>query len=149
MHGSNRGHLGKEDVISDTRKFLIIEDEEPIRGILTAFVERYAMENTHHFRPKTMAMADSVRGLFELSQSGEDYSAVLLDVRLPRMTGDEVFAALEIANPSVIDKIIFITGYSCDLDGRFPDVDLKVLEKPFKYNDFSQMLDRVMVSTAA
>jgi len=135
--------------MGSTRKFLIIEDEEPIRGILTAFVERYAMENSNHFRPKTMALEDSVRGLFELSQSGEDYSAVLLDVRLPRMTGDEVFAALETANPAVLDKVIFITGYINDLDNRFPNVDLKILEKPFKYKDFSNMLDRVMQPATA
>jgi len=135
--------------MSSTRKFLIIEDEEPIRGILTAFVERYAMENAPRFRPKTMALGDSVRGLFELSQSGEDYSAVLLDVRMPRMTGDEVFAALETSNPAILDRIIFITGYIGDLENRFPDVDLKVLEKPFKYKEFCNMLDSVMQAETA
>lgn len=130
--------------MQDVRKFLIIEDEETIRGILTAFVERYAMENAIRFRPKTMAVEDSVRGLFELTESGEEYAAVLLDVRLPRMSGDEVFATLEATNPAVIDKVIFITGFSADLDNRFPDIDLNILEKPFKYKDFSRMLDKVM-----
>jgi len=60
------------------------------------------------------------------------------------MSGDEVFATLEATNPAVIDKVIFITGFSADLDNRFPDIDLNILEKPFKYKDFSRMLDKVM-----
>ncbi|MDQ7010685.1 MAG: response regulator, partial [Mariprofundaceae bacterium] len=90
------------------------------------------------------AMSDPVQGLFELSTNGEQYSAILLDVRIPKLSGDEIYNSLEHVNPELLERVLFVTGYPEDLHDRFPDRELNILEKPFRYNNFAEKLDALL-----
>ncbi|MDQ6982563.1 MAG: response regulator [Mariprofundus sp.] len=120
-------------------KVLIIDDEDSIQGILSTFFNRYVSDK--NIQSDIVCMSDPVQSLFELTTHGDEYQVVLLDVRIPRLSGDEIYSSLEQVNPGILDRIIFVTGYPEDLYERFPDKLFNVLQKPFRYNRFAEKLD--------
>ncbi len=126
----------------DAVAVLTIDDEETVQNILTAFVHRYMKGKG--LECQVRAISDPVQGLFELSTNGEHYAVILLDVRLPKLTGDEIYNSLIHVNPGLIDRVMFVTGYPDDIVERFPDQPLKILQKPFRYEQFAQSMDDIL-----
>ena len=92
------------------------------------------------------SMCDPVESLFELTTHGDQYQLILLDVRIPKLSGDEIYSSLEHVNPDILNRILFVTGYPEDLFERFPDKQFNVLQKPFRYTTFSKQLDAVLAN---
>jgi len=123
-------------------KVLIIDDEDSVQSILTAFLHRYV--SNKRLESEIIGMADPVESLFELTARGDQYHVILLDVRIPKLSGDEIYCSIEQVNPDILDRIIFVTGYPEDLYERFPDKSFNVLQKPFRYESFSHKLDELL-----
>ena len=128
--------------MAEVKKFLIIDDEDSIQSILSAFLQRYA--DSKGFPCEIKTLSDPIQGLFELSSSGAFYSAVLLDVRLPNLTGDAIYTSMESVQPDLLERITFVTGFPEDLRGIFPNRKLKILKKPFRYETFATAMDEVI-----
>jgi DNA-binding LytR/AlgR family response regulator len=127
-------------------KALIIDDEDSVQGILSAFLNRYVSERG--IEGDISSMGDPVQSLFELTTHGHEYQVILLDVRIPRLSGDEIYSSLEQVNPDVVGRIIFVTGYPEDLHERFPDKQFNILQKPFRYAKFAETLDELLGQSA-
>jgi len=125
-------------------KVLVVDDEDTVQSILSAFLNRFVGERGLSCEIKTMS--DPVQGLFELTTNGEQYQAILLDVRLPKLSGDEIYNSLEHVNPDILGHIMFVTGYPEDLGDRFPGKELNVLQKPFRYDTFASKLDQLIAA---
>jgi DNA-binding LytR/AlgR family response regulator len=123
-------------------KTLIIDDEDSVQGILSAFLNRYVAEKG--IEGEVVSMADPVQSLFELTARGHEYQVILLDVRIPRLSGDEIYSSLEQVNPDILGRIMFVTGYPEDLHERFPDKEFNILQKPFRYSKFAEKLDDLL-----
>ncbi len=128
--------------MSNTIKILTIDDEDSVQSIIVAFLNRFLSE--HSFSCEVKAFNDPIQGVFELTSQGEQYQVILLDVRLPKLTGDEIFNSLLHTNPELIKRVIFITGYPNDLIHRFPDMKLNILNKPFRYKNFCEKIADVL-----
>jgi FixJ family two-component response regulator len=129
--------------MNKTVKVLIVEDESTVQSILAAFFQRYLGERGMTGDIRTLT--DPVQGLFDLSTNGEQYGAILLDVRLPKLTGDEIYNSLEQVNPNLLKRILFVTGYPGDLTERWPGRKLNILEKPFRYQAFEEQIGGILV----
>ncbi|HXH72171.1 MAG TPA: response regulator [Mariprofundaceae bacterium] len=125
-------------------KVLVVDDEDTVQSILSAFLKRFVGDRGLECEIKTMS--DPVQGLFELTTNGEQYQAILLDVRLPKLSGDEIYNSLEHVNPDILGRIMFVTGYPEDLADRFPGKQLKILQKPFRYDTFAEKLDKLIAA---
>jgi len=123
-------------------KTLIIDDEDSVQSILSAFLNRYVSERG--MESHIESMSDPIQSLFELTTRGHEYQLVLLDVRIPKLSGDEIYSSIEQVNPDILDRIMFVTGYPEDLYERFPGKKFNVLQKPFRYNTFAEKLDEVL-----
>jgi two-component SAPR family response regulator len=121
---------------------LLIDDEENIQSIISAFLSRYA--EIHKDQLEVKQLFDPVQGLFEITSNGNHYDLILLDVRLPKLTGDEIYQSIMHVNPELLDKVLFITGYREDLDARFPGKNLRVLDKPFRYAQLEMQIDDIL-----
>jgi len=124
------------------RKVLIIEDEATVQSILSAFLQRYLGETGEKGDIRTLT--DPVQGLFDLTTNGAQYDAILLDIRMPRLTGDEIYNSLAHVNPDLLERVIFVTGFPEDLRSRWPDKELNVLEKPFRYQAFREQIAPIL-----
>jgi len=126
----------------NTIKILTIDDEDSVQSIISAFLTRFLGDK--NITCEIKAYSDAVQGLFELSSHGDKYRVILLDVRLPKLTGDEIFNSLIHVNPELVERVIFITGYPDDLVKRFPEMQLNILTKPFRYRSFCEAIVGVL-----
>jgi len=75
-----------------------------------------------------------------LSMRQDLFDVVFLDVRMPHITGDEIYSQLMRIRPEIVERIIFITGYRDDLVARFPALELNILDKPFRYRQLIEAM---------
>src|SRR5213595_3210014 len=62
-----------------------------------------------------------------------EYDAVICDLKMPKLRGDEFYLKAKELRPSLTDRFIFITGFAADphIALFFNQHDVKYLVKPF------------------
>ncbi|OIQ01213.1 MAG: hypothetical protein AUK36_11260 [Zetaproteobacteria bacterium CG2_30_59_37] len=110
---------------------LIVEDDEVVQGVLSAYLTHYATDLDEQIDIQQASSAS--KALSILSMRTDLFDVVFLDVRMPQISGDEIYSQLMQIRPRMLGRIIFITGYRDDLTARFPGLDLNILDKPFRY----------------
>ncbi|MFQ5581692.1 MAG: response regulator [Mariprofundaceae bacterium] len=121
---------------------LLVEDEENVQQIIGAFLNRFG--EIHGVDINVTALHDPVQGLFEATTNGDSYDLIMLDVRLPKLTGDEIYKSITHVNPQLLERVLFVTGFREDLEGRFPDQNLRVLDKPFRYQQLEEQIQAIV-----
>lgn len=68
-----------------------------------------------------------------LKVKAHQYDAVICDLKMPRLRGDEFYLKAREIRPNLIDRFIFITGFATDPNIAlfFTKHDVKYLIKPF------------------
>lgn len=113
-------------------RILVVEDEATIVQIVKRILtgEGYAVE----------AVGNAEEALKLMGK--EDYAAILLDIKLPDMTGIELYQRLEKTDRSSLNKIVFITGdvMGTETIAFFSRTGAHYISKPF---DIDQLLKEV------
>lgn len=68
-----------------------------------------------------------------LKVKAHEYDAVICDLKMPRLRGDEFYMRAKEARPTLADRFIFITGFAADASIAlfFNKHEVKYLVKPF------------------
>jgi DNA-binding response OmpR family regulator len=68
-----------------------------------------------------------------LKVKAHEYDAVICDLKMPRLRGDEFYLKAKEIRPSLADRFIFITGFATDAKIALflNEHDVKYLVKPF------------------
>src|SRR5205823_14346797 len=68
-----------------------------------------------------------------LKVKAHEYDAVICDLKMPKLRGDEFYLKAKELRPSLSDRFIFITGFAADphIALFFNKHDVKYLVKPF------------------
>ena len=74
------------------------------------------------------------------------YDAVICDVKMPNLQGDEFYLKARAIRPALADSFIFITGYSTDPKIRnfLAENEVKFLLKPFPIVGLIQCLKELL-----
>jgi CheY-like chemotaxis protein len=80
---------------------LVIDDEDVVRRATTRILERAGL--------KVISARDGAEGLERFQQNSNHISAVVLDLAMPGMGGEEVFRELHAARPDL--PVVLISGY--------------------------------------
>jgi two-component system NtrC family sensor kinase len=112
---------------------LIVDDEVPIRRLLTRLLLRRGFD---------VSEADSGEAALVMSEQAR-FSIVLCDVRMPGMSGPELYRQLTSKDPKLARGFVFITGDKSPVDVDEALRDVPVLEKPFTSADLNAVLDRI------
>ncbi len=123
---------------------LLIDDEETMQTVMAAFLRRYCEQRDDAL--DFTGLTDPLAGLRELEANGGDYDLIVLDVRLPRLTGDEIYQSLQRTRAELLPRVLFVTGYRNDLDERLPLAGLRILEKPFSFEELTEQLDAILMA---
>jgi len=122
---------------------LIVEDDEVVQGVLKAYLTHYAGE--HGMDLELQQLDDASEALALFTDGQHDSDMVFLDVRMPKMSGDELYSQLQKIRPELLGRIIFITSHRAGLLERFPDQKLNILDKPFRYQRLLEAMDAISV----
>ncbi len=117
-------------------KVLVVDDEQSVRLITSRLLK------TLGFEP--VAAEDGVAGLELFRSHRSNCSAVLLDMTMPRMNGEETFKAMRAIQPDI--RVILMSGYNeNDATQRFRGLGLAgFLQKPFGPADLRARLQAVL-----
>lgn len=118
--------------VNDQLRVLVVDDEASVRVSL----QRYLAGRGHQVET-TASGQDALNRLRDVR-----YDAVILDMRMPDLSGEQLFERLRSSDPSHAERVIFTTG---DLVNeqmrRFLDgTGRPCVAKPFEFASFDQVL---------
>lgn len=107
-----------------TKRILVVEDEPAISQICRRILTRDGFE-----------VDTAINGEVAREMLGErDYTLVLMDIRMPVMSGKEFYRILESQYPQLVDRVIFATG---DVIGGATTKFLEKSGRPFLPKPFT------------
>ena len=115
-------------------RILIIDDEESIRKILSEYLERLGYQ--------VITAADGLEGLDCIKQ--ENYDLIIIDIRLPYVSGIGLIKVARDINPKV--PIISITGFGKYSESTAKEEATIVLSKPFQLEKLSQTVTQLLAT---
>jgi PAS domain S-box-containing protein len=123
---------------------LLIDDEAAIRMALQRFLTRRG------WVVETCASGLEARDLLMEADAGARFDAIVCDLKMPGMTGIQLYQQLEIHQPEILDRWIFATGdvASQDVAGFLETVKCPVLEKPFSLASLADLLETLRARSA-
>lgn len=113
-------------------KILIIEDEAPIRRVLTKILSE---ENETYL---VQEAEDGLQGIEKIKN--EDYDLILCDIKMPKMDGVEVLEAVKKIKPEI--PVVMISGHG-DLDTAVNTMRLGAYDYISKPPDLNRLLNTV------
>ena len=117
---------------------LIVEDDVVVQSLLKTYLLHYASELNHEIEIEVLPDARRALALLIMGEDVCDvvfFAAQLLDLR-----GDDIFSLLVKLRPRIVDNIIFIAGYRDGLVSHFPELELNILDKPFRYKQLKKAM---------
>ncbi len=119
---------------------LLVEDEAPIRRATKRVLERFGYE--------VVLAADGMQALKVLDSRGDDIALVVSDAVMPRMSGLELYQAMEAAG--IDTKFMFMSGYSARdvLASLDPGSAIPFLQKPWTPNELLSLVRDVLDDVA-
>jgi PAS domain S-box-containing protein len=117
---------------------LVVEDEAGVREVAERMLQDFGLE--------TIAAVDGRDALEIMDQVGDSVTAVLLDMSMPRMGGQETFRRLRERRPDL--PVIMMSGYTeqtvaPQFTGSGPGLTA-FLQKPFLAEDLMEILREVV-----
>jgi len=118
--------------VGDSLHILVVDDEASVRVAL----QRYLAARGHDV--ETTASGQDALGLL---RAGE-YDAVIVDMRMPDLSGEQLFEELRSADREHAERVIFTTGdLVSEQMRRFLDGSGRpCVPKPFEFSSFDQVL---------
>ena len=123
--------------VSTLTKHLLVVDDEPHLGNLLV----RSLEMEHYTVDLAEGGVDAVRKL-----SSTDYDCILLDLKMPGMSGQELFHLIEASDQKAAGKVIFITGDTSDADTHefITGLNNPVVLKPFQLDDICSQVQKML-----
>jgi len=117
---------------------LVIDDEAPIRTALRRFFERRGW--------RVDEASDGAHGLATLMRGdGVLFDIMICDLKMPGVSGMELYSTLSMERPELLSRLIFATGdvASPDAAAFLQQTRCPVLEKPYELSVLAETVDRV------
>ena len=127
---------GKGAAVSGRGKVLLAEDDEGVRMMTAKLLARMGFE--------VIQAVDGAEAVELFAKRKDEIQWVLSDVRMPRMDGWEVLAAVRKLCPGI--PVVLASGYdplSMDADD-YPDQPQMVLSKPYGFAELQEAIEKVI-----
>src|SRR5712691_2116291 len=118
--------------VADRLHVLVVDDEASVRVAL----QRYLSSKGHE-------VETTASGREALARMREDaFDAVIIDMRMPDVSGEQLFGELKARDPSYAERVIFTTGQLVDDSVRtfLASTGRPCVPKPFEFAAFDQVL---------
>ena len=117
-------------------RILVVDDDTIVQEFLTEILREEGHE---------VEIIDNGNDALEKFES-EDYDLILLDIKLPGMSGIELYEHLQKKAKSLTRKVIFITGDTMSTDTMvfIKSSQTPYITKPFNVEELMKSIDRVL-----
>jgi CheY-like chemotaxis protein len=124
--------LAKQAAVASGRPLLVVDDESEVGELLSDILRTRGYETQYVASP---------RAALELIRD-RDFQGVLMDLRMPEMSGTELWRELQRERPALALKTIFMTGDYANLDtvAMMSATERPVLSKPFRSDELDLAL---------
>jgi len=118
---------------------LVVDDEESVRIVTARMLENFGFS--------VLKACDGREGVETFRKNSGDIQAVVLDMTMPRLNGDEAFREIRRINPAA--RVLLMSGYNeQDATDRFAGKGLAgFLQKPFRQDDLRDKLRMILEKT--
>ena len=129
----------KKSKITQKTRILVVDDEPGVRE----FLERVFIQLGHSIEAITDASTAENR-----LDAGAIYDVILLDVRMPGISGTEFYQRIIEKNPALKHKVIIITGdvMGSDIKEFLKKNSLPYLAKPFDIKVLKEQVEAIVTS---
>ncbi len=123
-----------------TGTVLVVDDDETVRGVARSILVRHGY--------KVIMAYDGVEGVERFKENPDGIDLVLLDMTMPRMSGEETFAVLRKIRPGV--RVLLTSGYNeQEAVARFISEGLSgFVQKPFRVRELLEKVAQAINATA-
>jgi len=120
----------------DGKKILVVEDEEIVRTVLQKSLE--------HLGYSTDIARDGFEAITLFQENPKNYSLVILDMMMPKMSGDELFYKLREIDNSI--PVLIASGYSSEgrAQALVKDGACGFIQKPFGIEELAETIQKIM-----
>ena len=131
-------------VAARPRRVLLVDDEPVIRQALRRFFQRSGWE-VDEAADGAAALA---RLVGEHAEAGGPYSVIISDLRMPGVSGIDLYERLERERPELLDRLILSTGDSVSPEAAdfLRRSACPVLNKPFALAELKGLVTRIVES---
>ncbi len=126
----------KITITPGTGTILVIDDEEVMRDIASKMLNACGYQ--------VVTANDGQAGIEKYRESKNKIDLVLLDIIMPKMTGNEVFEVLKKDNPDL--KILLTSGFKNDdrLINILENSDTQFIQKPYTVDKLSKKIAEIL-----
>jgi CheY-like chemotaxis protein len=122
-----------------TKAKILVVDDEPVVGQLLSHIleqEGYTVEVTE----------DGKDALDRIKKKG--YSLILLDIKLPGLSGSELYERIRGISSSLASRVIFMTGdvMAADTEAFLARTKARFIAKPFNVKQLKHEISRRLVT---
>ena len=119
---------------------LVVDDEEVVRTVAKEMLERFGF--------KVLTAENGLEGIKQFEQHSRIITAVLLDMTMPDMSGEEVFRRLREHQPDA--RVILSSGYAeREMIRGFASQGLTgYLQKPYRLETLLEVIQHALVQEA-
>jgi CheY-like chemotaxis protein len=116
-------------------RILVVDDEPVVLDLITD-----ALGSSH----RVETAANGREGLIKAGK--ESFDLILLDMKMPDMTGRQMFEALAALRPDMAGRVVFTTGDTVQEDTRrfLDSLPNPCLSKPFSLDALGAIVDRML-----
>ena len=126
------------------KRVLVADDEEAVRVVLKRYFSRYGWQ---------VVEVEDGRQAFDSLLRGTHtrFDLIVCDLRMPGMTGPELFRWMLDSQPELVSRLIFTTGdmHEHDTAEFLAATRCCVLEKPFELETLRRVIESVAGNVAA
>jgi nitrogen-specific signal transduction histidine kinase/CheY-like chemotaxis protein len=117
---------------------LVIDDEKTVRTVAKAILNKLGFT--------VLTADDGLQGLKAFKNNIDEIGAVLLDMTMPNMNGEDTFRELRRISPNI--QVILSSGYNeLEAISRFPGQGLAgFIQKPYRVDELVKVLRKVFES---
>lgn len=114
---------GRGDDAAAQGRLLVVDDEEPLRVLMVEALRAGGYQ--------VDAAENGEEALQQLQ--GEPYDLIICDLRMPGLSGEDLYERLQATDPELTSRFVFVTGdlLAGDPDGFVQRSGSRLLEKPF------------------
>jgi PAS domain S-box-containing protein len=127
---------------STNRARILVVDDEPVVGQLLSHIlegEGYKVEVTE----------DGKDALDRINK--KTYNLILLDIKLPGLSGSELYERIRGISQFLAKRVVFITGdvMAADTEAFLARTKVRFVTKPFNVNQLKQEIDRCLATSSS